>query len=139
MNGTGKTILLVDDDADFAEAITAVLEAAGFRVLRAPDGRQALKLAKIERPDLVLMDIIMSERTEGFFAIQEFRHTPELRAVPIFVLSSLYSTVRDFQVAPESGWLAHDAFFSKPVDPKELVGTIRDRLGLGPAGKEGKS
>lgn len=136
MNGTGKTILLVDDDADFAAALTSVLEEAGFRVLRAPNGRQGLKLAKIERPDLVLMDIIMSERTEGFFTIQEFRHTPELQAVPIFVLSSLYSTARDFQVAPESSWLAHDAFFSKPVDPRELVQKIRDRLGLGPAGQE---
>jgi len=137
MNPSGKTILIIDDDADFAEALGAALEAAGFRVLRARDGHQGLKLAKLEAPDLVLMDIIMSERTEGFFAIQEFRRTPSLASTPIFVLSSLYDAVADFRVAPEAGWLAHDAFFSKPVDLEELIRAIRQRLGLNAAVREG--
>jgi CheY-like chemotaxis protein len=136
MNPSGKTILIIDDDADFAEALATALQAAGFRVLRARDGHQGLKLAKLEAPDLVLMDIIMSERTEGFFTIQEFRRTPSLAAIPIFVLSSLYEQVADFQVAPEAGWLAHDAFFPKPVKPEELVRAIRERLHLNAAVRE---
>lgn len=137
MNPSRKTILIIDDDADYAEALATALEASGFRVLRAPDGRQGLKLAKLETPDLVLMDIVMSERTEGFFAIQEFRRTPSLAAIPIFVLSSLYEKVADFRVAPEAGWLAHDAFFAKPVNAQELVRAIRERLRLDAAAQEG--
>lgn len=137
MNPTGKTVLIIDDDADFAEALRAALEAAGFRVLRAANGREGLKLAKLEMPDLVLMDIIMSERTEGFFAIQEFRRTPSLASIPIFVLSSLYEKVAEFQVAPETGWLAHDAFFAKPVNPQELIEAIRRRLSLDAGVEEG--
>lgn len=137
MNQTRKTILIIDDDADFAEALRTALEAAGFRVLRASNGREGLKLAKLESPDLVLMDIIMSERTEGFFAIQEFRRTPSLASIPIFVLSSLYEKVAEFQVAPEAGWLAHDAFFAKPVNPQELIEAIRRRLSLDAAVEEG--
>jgi CheY-like chemotaxis protein len=87
----------------------------------------------MERPDLIIMDIVMSERTEGFFTVQEIRRTPELETVPIFVLSSLYSQVPDFRISPDSGWLAHDEFLSKPVDMPVLLEKIRQRI---PAGKE---
>jgi DNA-binding response OmpR family regulator len=124
-----KKILIVDDDEDFVEAVSSFLETKGYEVLKAHDGRHGLTLAKLERPDLMLVDIIMSERTEGFFAIQEIRRTPELSAAPVFVLSSLYSDIADFRVPPESGWLAHDEFFSKPVDMERLLERIRSRLG----------
>ncbi len=124
-----KKILIVDDDADFAEAIASFLEANGYRVFQARNGDDGLKVAKAERPDLVLMDIMMRERTEGFFTIQEMRRTPGIKAVPIFVVSSLYSQVPGFRITPEASWLAHDAFFPKPVDPPQLLEKIRERLG----------
>jgi len=124
-----KKILIVDDDEDFVEAISSFLQAKRYQVLKAHDGRRGLTLAKLERPDLILMDIVMSERTEGFFTIQEIRRTPELSSTPVFVLSSLYSHIADFQVPPESGWLAHDEFFPKPVDMDRLLMRIRSRLG----------
>jgi two-component system alkaline phosphatase synthesis response regulator PhoP len=125
-----KTILIVDDDPDFAEAIRLFLQANGFRVLEARDGAEGLRLARIARPDLVIMDIVMRERTEGFFTVQEMRRTPELKDVPIFVLSSLYSQYPEFRIAPDSGWLAHDEFFSKPVDLPAMLGKIRQHLGM---------
>lgn len=126
-----KTILIVDDDADFAEAVASFLEANGYRVLQARDGSEGLKVAKAESPDLVLMDIMMRERTEGFFTIQEMRRTPSLQSTPIFVLSSLYSQIPGFRITPEASWLAHDAFFPKPVDPPQLLEKIRERLAEG--------
>ncbi len=124
-----KKILIIDDDEDFVEAISSFLEAKRYRVLKAHDSRQGLTLAKLERPDLILMDIVMSERTEGFFAIQEIRRTPELSSTPVFVLSSLYSHIADFRIPPESGWLAHNEFFPKPVDTDRLLERIRSRVG----------
>jgi DNA-binding response OmpR family regulator len=123
-----QRILLVDDDGDFAEAVGAFLEANGFRVRKARDGREALRMAAMETPDLVIMDIVMNERTEGLFAIQEMRRSAALRNVPVFVLTSLYSALPEFQIAPDSAWMAHDEFFSKPVDPTELLARIRRRV-----------
>jgi len=128
MTSGQETVLIVDDDPDFVEALSFFLEANSFRILRARDGKEGLKVAKMERPDLIIMDIVMSERSEGFFTVQEIRRTPELKTVPIFVLSSLYSQVADFRIHPDSGWLAHDEFFSKPVDMPVLLEKIRQRL-----------
>lgn len=125
-----KKILIVDDDVDFSEALSSFLESNGFQVLRASDGGEGLKLAKAERPDLVLMDVVMRERTEGFFTVQEIRHTPGLETTPIFVLTSLYSVVPGFRVNPEASWLAHDAFFAKPVDLTELLTKVNQTLGI---------
>jgi CheY-like chemotaxis protein len=125
-----KTILIVDDDPDFAEALGSFLRASGFRVKEARDGGEGLRLAKLSRPDLVIMDIVMKERTEGFFTVQEIRRTPELKDVPVIVLSSLYENFPEFQIAPDSGWLEHDAFFHKPPDMPALLSEIRNRLGI---------
>ena len=133
MSSAAKKILIVDDDHDFAEAVSSYLEAQDYVVFKAHEGREGLKVAKIERPDLIIMDIVMNERTEGFFTVQELRRTAELKAVPIFVMSSLYSKITDFGVPPDSGWLAHDEFFSKPVDMPALAEKIRQRIGEGEA------
>jgi len=129
MTSEAGKILIVDDDRDFAEALSLFLEANHYVVLKAPNGREGLKLAKVERPDLIIMDIMMSERTEGFFAVQEIRRTPELEGVPVFVLSSLYSQVADFGIPPDSSWLAHDEFLPKPVNMPELLDKIRRHIG----------
>jgi DNA-binding response OmpR family regulator len=129
MTPAEKRILIVDDDRDFVEAIASFLEANGFTVLRAHNGRDGVNLARMERPDLILMDIMMDERTEGFFTIQEMRRQEHLKGVPIFVLSALYAQLPDFGIPPDSAWLAHDEFLSKPVDMVQLVEKIRQRIG----------
>jgi len=129
MTSSSKKILIVDDDADFAEAVSFFLESHGYTALKARDGAEGLRLAKMERPALIIMDIIMTERTEGFFTVQEIRRTPELEDVPVFVATSLYSKVADFRVSPESGWIGHDEFFSKPVDLPRLLEKIRQYIG----------
>ncbi len=127
--GDKKRILMVDDDHDFVEAVSCFLEANGFTVFRAYGGAEGIRLAKMERPDLILMDIMMSERTEGFFTIHEIRRDPALKNVPVFVLSSFCTRLPDFEIPSSGGWLAHDMFFAKPVDPVQLLEKIRQRLG----------
>ena len=129
MTGAGKRILIVDDDADFRASLSCFLESNHFLVLQAHDGEQALKLAKIEHPDLILMDVMMDERTEGLFTVQEIRHDPELKHIPVFVISAVYSQVPEFDVSPDRGWLAHDEFLAKPVDMSLLLAKIQQRIG----------
>jgi CheY-like chemotaxis protein len=122
-----NTVLIVDDDVDFAESLASFLEANGYRVLRATSGRAGMTLARLERPDLILMDVMMEERTEGFFRVQELRRTPGLADTPIFVISSMYS-LEQFDIEPETSWLGHDEFFRKPVDVPRLLRQINARL-----------
>jgi len=124
-----KRILIVDDDRDFAEAVACFLEANQFTVFKAHDGKEGVKLAKLQRPNLILMDIMMNERTEGFFTIQEMRRDAELKNVPIFVISSFCTHLPDLEIPQSGGWMAHDMFFSKPVDLVQLLEQIRQRLG----------
>jgi CheY-like chemotaxis protein len=123
-----KRILIVDDDWDFREAVSCFLEANGFTVLRAQDGDEGVRIAKMDRPDLILMDIMMKERTEGFFAIREIRRDPALQHVPIFVLTSLCARLPDFQIPSSGGWLEHDLLLPKPVDTGQLLEKIREHV-----------
>ena len=129
MSTTQKKILIVDDDADLSEGLAFFLQQHGYAVLQAREGRQGLQMARLERPDLIIMDIMMNERTEGLFTIQEIRHTPELKSLPVFVLSALYDKIPDFRIAPDAGWMAHDEFFPKPVNMPQLLEKIRQRIG----------
>jgi CheY-like chemotaxis protein len=122
-------ILVVDDDPDFRESMRVFLEGQDFTVVEAGDGREGLRLAKAERPDVILMDIVMSERTEGFFTIQQIRDVKELEKIPIFVISSLYTHAPGFAIQPERDWLEHDEFFPKPVDMPKLLAAIGKYVG----------
>ena len=119
-----KTVLMIDDDVDFVRAVRALLESAGFNVRAAGNGRDGLQLAKTLEPDLILLDVIMSERTEGFFVLQEMRRVPALANKPVIMLSSIYNDVPAFRVDPEAGWLPANLFLAKPVDPKRLLAEV---------------
>jgi DNA-binding response OmpR family regulator len=121
-------ILIVDDDPDFTESLACFLEARGHRVMRASDSDRGVELARSCRPEVIVMDVMMRERTEGFFAIQEIRRIPELADVPVFAVSAIYTAEPTFTIAPEAGWLAHDEFFRKPVDLDELALRIEARI-----------
>jgi CheY-like chemotaxis protein len=116
-----KTVLIIDDDSDFIRAIQALLESSGYRVQSAANGREGLQLAKTAQPDLILLDVMMSERTEGFFVLQEMRRIPALSKTPVIVVSSIYSEEPIFRVSPDAGWLPADLFLAKPVNPARLV------------------
>ncbi len=116
-----KTVLIIDDDADFVRAIGALLASAGYAVDSAANGREGLALAKQAQPDLILLDVMMTERTEGFFTLQQIRAVPALRRTPVIVASSIYTDQPVFKVNPEAGWLPADLFLPKPVDPARLI------------------
>jgi two-component system alkaline phosphatase synthesis response regulator PhoP len=120
-----KTVLIVDDDPDYVNAISLLLESAGYRVLSAADGREGLEKAKLHSPDLILLDVMMTERTEGFFTLQEFRRIPGLSRIPVMIVSSIYTDQPIFRVSPEAGWLPADLFLPKPVDPARLLDEAR--------------
>ena len=95
-----NTVLVIDDDPDFVAAIEALLTSSGYRVASASNGRDGLQEAKKLQPDLILLDVMMTERTEGFFTLQELRRVPSLSRTPVIVISSIYSVEPAFRVSP---------------------------------------
>lgn len=128
-----RTILIVDDDADYASAIQHLLEREGDTVLRAANGRDGFALAREAHPDLILLDVMMTERTEGFFTLERLKRDPAVRDIPVIVVSSIYTEYPRFTVDPGAGWLPADAFLAKPIEPQVLLEEVR-RVLAGAAG-----
>ncbi|MDH3290173.1 MAG: response regulator [Gemmatimonadota bacterium] len=127
----GYRILIVDDDADYVAAVGAYLEANGFTVVTAANGQEGLRMAARHRPALIIMDVMMGDRTEGLFAVNELRRLPGLERTPIIVASALYTTEPEFTVPPEAEWLAGATFLGKPVDLSVLLERINTLLDMG--------
>jgi len=116
-----RSVLIIDDDRDFAQAVGGLLTSSGYAVMTASNGRDGLELAKKALPDLILLDVMMTERTEGFFTLQQIRRVPALQHTPVIVVSSIYTDQSVFRVNPEAGWLPASLFLPKPVDPARLL------------------
>ena len=128
------TILIIDDDPDFSAAVTHLLEQAGLAARHACNGREGYDLACALLPDLILLDVMMSERTEGFFTLQRIRGTEALKRTPVIVVSSIYSDVPFFRIDPAAGWLPAALFMPKPVDPRRLLDEVTRLLDAAHAG-----
>jgi len=115
-----KTILIVDDDPDFVAIHREVLEAGGYTVLTACNGRQCLQTAASERPDLIILDVMMDTQTEGFNVTYGLRNGEETKDIPILMVTSIYEK-HPYTSEPEQFWSLVDAFLEKPVEPQKLL------------------
>ena len=115
------TILIAEDHLDSRDALRALLEAFGYRVLEAVNGRQAVQIALKEQPDLILMDIMMPE-LDGFEATRELRRDQRTRATPIIAVTAMEGA---HQLAIQAG--ASD-YVRKPVDIRRLIAKVHDWL-----------
>jgi len=130
---TNHEILVVDDDPDIRDSISIVLEKNGYQVRTAKNGREALIELKKKKPDLMILDIMMSTDTEGFDLAYELKNTPGFENMPIVILTSFLEKVRDegpdaFQNILGESWPAK-WMFEKPVDAKKLIQKIQGILG----------
>jgi CheY-like chemotaxis protein len=121
-----KRILLVDDDHDFVEATTAVLESA-CDVDVAYGGGEALIKARASRPDLILLDVIMPDE-DGFAVCEELKADPALADVPVIMLTSLPDRLSPTGEA--RGKLQAEGYLEKPVKPAELLRRVDKFLSL---------
>ena len=118
-----KTILLVDDDPDFLEQNRLLLEANGYTVRTAASGRECLADVEGCRPDLIILDMVMGERTEGFDVSRELRNSEYTKGIPLVMITSVNDTI-PFRVEPDRTWLPVDALLEKPVDPQLLLDVV---------------
>jgi len=121
-------ILLVDDDVDFVESTKIILESKPYEVIVAYEGDEALRKARAENPDLVLLDIIMPVK-DGFTAAEQFKKDPQLSKIPVIMLTS-YSARRGGTSIPVSRGLELEAedYVEKPVTPEELLNKVEQYI-----------
>ena len=118
-----STVLIADDNEQNVELLQAYLEELGCRVLSAHDGQQTLEAVKAEKPDLILLDIMMP-KVSGFEICRKLKGDPETASIPICIVTAL-TEVGDIERAVEAGT---DDFLSKPINRWELLTRVRSLL-----------
>jgi len=121
-------ILLIDDDPDFIEINTVVLKKDGFEVISAYDGKQGFEKAKLEKPDLIILDVMMTDRTEGFYTARQLRSEEATKSTPLILLTAIHKEEKAFHFAPDETWLPVDVFLDKPVKPERLLEEVKRQL-----------
>jgi len=124
---TPPRILVVDDDADFVEVTRLVLAAEGFEVGCACNGEEAMALMHLQRPDLVILDVMMRGILDGLRTGQEMRTNGDLRSVPILMVSSITDSAFA-GLLPRADSLPADNFLVKPIDQAVLTAEVKRLL-----------
>ena len=119
-----KTVLAVDDSASMRQMVGVTLRAAGYEVVEAADGDEALEYARKHRVDLVLADVNMP-RMDGITLIAHLRTLPSYHLTPLLLLTTESSPERKLQgkQAGATGWMV------KPFHPEQLLATLERVLG----------
>ena len=125
-----RKILLIDDDEDLLRSFQVILENSGFDVITCNEGKNGLLLLKNDKPDLLVLDVMMSTKLEGYEMLCLIKHEPEYRDMPVIlhtgmrdqIGTSLLSALEDEQLFPNV--ILQD----KPIDPRKLVELIREML-----------
>jgi CheY-like chemotaxis protein len=128
-----KKILIVDDDSVTQDVLSRLLNDAGYDMLTAADGSQAVSIARQEKPDLILLDIIFPPDVahgggiawDGFLIIDWLRRQEEARDIPVF-----FMTMGDPEQYRNRAFAkGAAAFFHKPIDNDDLLATVRKTIG----------
>ncbi len=122
-------ILFIDDEADLVEVVSFRLRAAGFDVSAASNGPSGIEQARAQRPDLIILDLMMPGM-DGFEVAKRLKVQVSTQAIPIVVLTAAVAPNMDDKVAE----MCAQAHLTKPFEADELL-TIVKRLLLGPAPK----
>jgi two-component system alkaline phosphatase synthesis response regulator PhoP len=123
LSGTTKRILVVDDDKEIVRLVRAYLEQAGFQVLIAYDGETALHTIRRDRPDLVVLDLMLPDR-DGWDITRIIRGDSALTDLPIIMLTARVEDT-DKIIGLELG---ADDYITKPFNPREVVARVRSVL-----------
>jgi two-component system alkaline phosphatase synthesis response regulator PhoP len=125
-----KKILIIDDDIDLVEAMRLTLEKEEFDVIDAQDGQKGLEKIEREKPDIVLLDVMMETQDEGFHIAYQIRNNPKTADLPIIMLTAVgQETGFTFDKDKDEDFLPVNEFLEKPVNPDQLIEMVKKNLG----------
>jgi CheY-like chemotaxis protein len=127
--GSASKIILIDDNPDFLFTMGTFLKRNGYEVLTASDGQKGVELIKKERPDLILLDVMMETLFSGFEVCRQVRTDPETQNTPIIAISGMSDDLGvKFEQTTDEEYFKPNAFLEKPVDKERLLETMRELL-----------
>ena len=124
MDTVQKTVLIIEDEEDAAELFAEMMRVSGFRVLKTSTSTPALSLMTSEKPDVVILDIMMPE-VSGLDILRQMRRNPNLSQIPVIVVSAK-SMPADIKNGMEAG---ASTYLTKPVGFLELKEAVNGVLG----------
>jgi len=118
-----KRVLVVDDDQDLLKMLKLRIESEGFEFVGAQDGEEMLRIVKIKKPDVIILDVMLP-KIDGYTALREMKKQEGYKDIPVIVL-----TAKEKKKVGDLFVLEGVSFFiEKPFEPKELLGKIRSLL-----------
>jgi CheY-like chemotaxis protein len=121
-----QTILLVDDDPVFVAAVSAVLSSR-YELRTASSGEEGLAKIGEERPDLIILDVMMDYMSEGFDVARKLRTDPETKTIPLIMLTGV-DRLYDYRLEQDESWVPCDRYLEKPVEPETLLAEVETLL-----------
>ena len=123
-----KRILVVDDDPDLVEAISMILKSKHYEVIVAYGGVEGLEKTKTEKPDLIVLDVMMPDK-DGYTVCKELKADPVLCEIPVLLLTAVVSYISTTRFSHQMGMETEaDDYMDKPVEPVELVKRVEALL-----------
>ena len=121
-------ILVVDDDPDLVESVTMILESRNHEVIQAYGGIEGLEKAKAEKPDAIILDVMMPDK-DGYAVCKELKGDPEYSDIPILLLTAVVSQIPSSTYTSRMGMETEaDDYIDKPVEPGELAKLVERLL-----------
>jgi DNA-binding response OmpR family regulator len=125
-----KRILIVDDDQDYGDALRIILENNGYEVNHVLNIRDGQKALEGEKPNLIILDVMMDRHTDGFDLCYNLKHDEACRTIPIMMVTAVTEKT-GFKFSPETDgeYLEADAYVAKPIPVVELLSRVNKMIG----------
>ncbi len=125
-------IMIIDDDSDYRFTMETFLNRNGFETLTAENGQEGLDLIEKERPDLILLDVMMQSIYSGLEICKQLRSNPDLKDIPIIGISGMGNELGvRLDKWGDDEYFKVDEYYEKPVDREKLLERIKGRLAKG--------
>ena len=121
-------ILVVDDDKDFIKITRMILQANDYEIVTAANGEQGLKAMRREKPDLVILDVMMSYVLDGIDVRRTMAEDRDLKDIPVIMATSL-TAAKTQGALPTDEYVPASEWIHKPIDPDALLDRVKKSLG----------
>ncbi|MBN1493081.1 MAG: response regulator [Candidatus Omnitrophica bacterium] len=125
----GNKVLVIDDDVEIIDAVTTLLDAKGYQVISAENGKEGCAKANAESPDIILLDVMMTKKTEGFDTARALRDSASTKDIPVIMVTGIRKEMSlPFGFSPDDNFLPVKAVLEKPVKPEVLLKLVEEHI-----------
>jgi CheY-like chemotaxis protein len=123
-------IVVVDDDQDIRDSLQVILEGKQYTVITAANKKEGMEKIKSEKPDLIMLDVMMSSQFDGLDMSRELKKDPQLENIPILMLTGIkeQTEIPLKSSAGDPDWCPVDGFLYKPFEPDALLAKVEKLL-----------